>query len=227
MARTRRQIVVVGLGRFGLSHARELASRGHEVLGIDKSAALVQEAAGALTHAVVADASDERTLEQIGVASFDLGIVGLGDDELASILATMALRRLGLPRVIARARNDLHGEILQRIGADRVVYPERDMGYQLAHSFYSPSVLDYIDLGPGLGISKIKVSADLVGKTMRELEREGSYGLTLLAIQRGEEIVTAQLDDERFRSIDSIVVMGQDDQIDRLLNRARRQAGRG
>jgi trk system potassium uptake protein TrkA len=219
MAQIRRQIVVIGLGRFGLSLARELAERGHEVLGIDRVEALVQAAAEHLTHAVVADGSDERTLEQLGVASFDIGIVGLGQEELASILATMALKRLGLRRVIARSRTDLHGEVLKRIGADQIVYPERDVGYQLAHSFYSPSVLDYIDLGPTIGITKIEVTASLAGMTPAELDLAGDYRLTVVALQRDGLVTELPSADTQLRPGDAIVVMGPDDQLDRFLNR--------
>jgi trk system potassium uptake protein TrkA len=141
----------------------------------------------------------------------------------------MALKRLGIRRVIARSRNDLHGEVLHRIGADQVVYPERDMGYQLAHSFYSKSVLDYIDLGPEVGITKLRVPPDCVGKSPEDLGLESTYELAVVAIERGREIVYLPPAGEPLREADEIVVMGRDEQLDRFLNereaeRAKRRA---
>lgn len=214
----RRQIVVIGLGRFGMALAKELHRRGHQVLGIDRSEQVVQEASESLTHAVAADSSDEATLVELGVGTFDLAIVALGQEVLGSILSTMALKRLGVPRVIARAQNDLHGEVLRRVGADKVVFPERDTGEQLAHSFFSANMLDYLDLGPDYGISKVEVPAQFVGRSSVDLELRSRFGLTLLAIQRGEDVIVLPRRDETFRAGDAMVLIGKDDQLDAMLN---------
>lgn len=214
----RRQIVVIGLGRFGLSLARELYLRGHEVLGIDRNLQTVQEASEIITHAVAIDSSDESALAQLGVGGFDIAIVGLGQEVLASIMSTMALKRLGVPRVIARAQSDLHAEVLRRVGADSVIFPERDTGEQLAHSFFSPSILDYIDLGPDYGVSKVAVPRRFVGQSASDLELRPRFGVTVLAIQRGEEVIILPRRDEAFREGDALVLVGKDDQLDEMLN---------
>ena len=217
----RRQIVVIGLGRFGLALAAELHLRGHEVLGVDRNQQVVQESLGVLTHAVTVDSSDEAALAQLGVGSFDIAIVALGQEVLASIMSTMALKKLGVPRVIARAQSELHGEVLRRIGADKVIFPENETGEQLAHSFFSVAVLDYIDLGPDYGVSKVAVPKQFIGQSSSDLELRSRFGVTLLAIQRGEEVIVLPRRDEPFRAGDELVLAGRDDQLDAILNATR------
>ena len=214
----RRQIAVIGLGRFGLALATELHRRGHEVLGVDRSPQVVQDASDVLTHAVTADSADEGALAELGVGNFDIAIVALGQEVLASIMSTMALKRLGVPRVIARAQTELHGDVLRRIGADKVIFPERETGEQLAHSFFSVAMLDYIDLGPDYGVSKVAVPKQFVGRSSSDLELRSRFGVTLLAIQRGEEVIVQPRRDEPFRAGDALVLIGKDDQLDTMLN---------
>ena len=133
----KQQVAVIGLGRFGSAVAEELARFGHDVLGIDSDLSVVQRLSTRLSHVVQTDASDHQSLEQLGVAGFDSAVVGITGHIETSILVTLLLKRLGVERVIAKARNDLHGEILTRVGADRVIYPEHDTGLRLAHSWSS------------------------------------------------------------------------------------------
>src|SRR5690349_13447605 len=140
------QFVIVGLGRFGSSIGRELIELGYEVLGVDRDEEKVQELATVLTHTVVADATEEEVLRSIGARNFDCGVVAIGDDIQASILATILLKELGVKKVVAKAVSELHGRVLERMGVDRVIYPERDMGVRLAHQLVSPNLLDYIEI---------------------------------------------------------------------------------
>ncbi len=212
----KQQVIVVGLGRFGSAAARELHALGHEVLAIDSSEATINDIAPYVTHAVQADASDEAALKSVGADQFQTAIVAMSSALEASIFATMALKRLGVPRVIAKAAGPLHGAILERIGADRVVYPEREAGVDVAHTLSIPRVLDYIDLAPGHGIAKIDVPATFVGKTLRELDLAGRFRVTAIALRRGNDVTINPHRDELMQNGDQLVLVGLDDQLARI-----------
>ena len=146
---TRRQVAVLGLGRFGQAVALELTRLGHDVLAVDRDERVVQSIADDVTHAVQADITDPDTLEALGLADFDTAIVAVSETLEASIMATVLLRRIGVRRIIAKAAHDLHGSILEQVGAMQVVYPERETGFRVAHSFHAPGVQDYLDAAPG------------------------------------------------------------------------------
>ena len=129
----KKQYAVIGMGRFGSSIAKALAEMGFEVLAVDSNEQRIQEISSIVTHAVTADATDEEALRAIGVRNFDVAVVAIGDDIQASILTTLILKDLGMPNLIVKAQSDLHGKVLSKIGADRVVFPERDMGLRVAH----------------------------------------------------------------------------------------------
>ncbi|MBP1153667.1 Trk K+ transport system NAD-binding subunit [Paenibacillus sp. PvR052] len=132
-----KQYVIVGLGRFGFSVGKQLIEHGHEVIGIDIDEELVDEMSGVLTYSAIADCTDEDALRSLGIGDFDCAIVAIGVNIQASILATILLKDLGVKQVIAKALDELHGRVLEKVGADRVIYPERDMGIQLANQLVS------------------------------------------------------------------------------------------
>jgi trk system potassium uptake protein TrkA len=210
------QVIVVGLGRFGSAAARELHALGHEVMAVDVDEATINEIAPHVTHAVQADASDEQALRSLGAAQFEAAIVAMSSATEASIFATMALKRLGVPLVIAKASGPLHGAILERIGADRVVYPEREAGVDVAHTLRIPQALDYIDLEPGFGIARVRVPASLVGRTLSELGLGTRLKVTPLALRRGEAVTVNPHRDERLQAGDQLVLIGRDDEIGQL-----------
>ncbi len=209
----REQVMVVGLGRFGSAVARELHALGHEVMAVDASESTVNDIAPEVTHAVQLDASDENALRAAGAAEFSTAVVAMSSAVEASIFATMALKRLGVQTVIAKASGALHGAILERIGADRVVYPEREAGIDVAHTFRIPRVLDYIDLAPRFGIAKISVPTEFVGKTLRELDLTGRFKVTPICLRRGENVTVNPHREERLQSGDQLVLVGLDDQL--------------
>src|SRR5688500_10505396 len=139
----KRSVLVVGLGRFGTGAVRELMRLGHEVLAIDQDEARVNDVAPEVTHAVQLDANDVDALRAVGAADFEHAIVAISGQAEPSIFATMALKQIGVRNVVAKAGSVLHGAILERVGADRVVYPEREMGQRAAHLFAYPNVVDY------------------------------------------------------------------------------------
>ncbi|MBI4496360.1 MAG: TrkA family potassium uptake protein [Chloroflexi bacterium] len=213
----KRQIVVIGLGRFGSAIARTLHGLGHEVLAVDTDARNVQDLADEVTHAVQADGTDRDAMAELGVADFDAAVVAISSELAPSILTTLTLRDLGCRYIIAKAANDQHARILERIGADRVVFPERETGTRLAHTFAARAVLDYMDLGPGYGIAKSKPPAAFLGKALEELNLREQYGLTLIAvIHGGTEVVLHPRRDERLGPGDVVVVAGRDEDLERL-----------
>jgi len=209
----KQQVIVVGLGRFGAAAARELNALGHEVLAVDSSEDVINEVAPDVTHAVQADASDEQALRSIGAEHFQTAIVAISSAMEASIFATMALKRLGVPTVIAKAANPLHGAILERVGADRVVYPEREAGVDVAHTLAIPHVVDYIDLAPGHGIAKINVPATFVGRTLRELDLAARLKVTPIVLRRGNEVTINPHRDQQLEDGDQLVLVGLDEKL--------------
>jgi trk system potassium uptake protein len=209
-------VLVIGLGRFGTSAARELTALGHEVLAIDSSEARVNELAPEVTHAIELDASDEDALKTVGAGDFEHAIVAISTNTEASIFATMALKNLGVGNVIAKAANALHGSILERVGADRVVYPEREMGLRVAHTFNIRPVIDYIDVAPGFGIVKIHPPKSFVGKTLRELDLANRFQLTPIGVRRGREVTVNPHRDDRIEASDELILIGLDARLEEL-----------
>jgi trk system potassium uptake protein TrkA len=212
----REQVLVIGLGRFGSAVARELERLGHQVLAIDRSEQLVNELAPDVTHALELDASDEDALRGAGAGDFETAIVAISSDAEPSIFATMVLKRLGVRNVIAKAGSLLHGEILSRVGADRVVFPERETGLRLAHSFNVPNVIDYLDVAPNFGIEKIRPPKSFIGRSLGELDLKSRLGLTPIALRRGQQVFVNPAREERMAEGDELILIGRDDKLDQL-----------
>lgn len=204
-----KQFAVIGLGRFGTSIARTLSMMGHEVLAIDEDQEKIQEIVNSVTHAIQADAKDENALKALGIRNFDVVIVAIGKDTESSILVTVLLKELGVKCVVAKARTELHGKVLARVGADKVVYPERDMGVRVAHSLVSSNVLDHIELSPDYSILEVVAPELLVGKTLRQANLRAKYGVTVMAIKRGNSILVSPSPDDPIEGNDILVVIGE------------------
>jgi len=213
----KKQFAVIGLGRFGSSVAATLAKLGYEVLAVDANEERVQEMADLVTQAVAADTTDEDALKAIGVRNFDVAVVAIGQDIQSSILTTLILKELGVPYIVAKAQNELHGKVLSKIGADKVVYPERDMGLRVAHHLISPNILDHIELTPEYSIVEMQVSSEMAGKTLRELDIRAKFHCNVLAVKRedGQMNITPRAD-EPLLLTDVLVIVGRNDQLNRL-----------
>lgn len=215
-----KQVVVIGLGRFGTTVARDLYQQDHQVLALDRSERIIQEIAPHVTEAVQADATDEATLRDIGVPSFDVAIVAIGGDIPTSLMTTVLLKNLGVPYVVARAHDSLHGATLQKLGADKIVSPEQETGGRLAHSLAYPAMVDYLEVSRNYGISKIVAQESHVGKTLEELGlsvRRQQDGVSVVLIRRGNNQVVTSPD--RFEKIlrgDVLVLAGRDEALERL-----------
>lgn len=192
----KQSFVIIGLGRFGGSICRTLVESGQEVLAIDSSEDRVNEYMNIATHAVVANAQDEMTLRSLGIRNFDHAIVAIGEDIQASILVTLMVKEMGVPNILAKAQNEYHARVLEKIGADRVVHPERDMGQRIAHNLVSKNILDYLELSDEFSLAEINVTnRKFYGKTLDELDFRQRFGLNVVAIRRDNQdpIVTPLL----------------------------------
>ncbi len=205
---TSKQYVIIGLGRFGTSIAKTLYSLGNEVLAIDVDEEVVQEISQDVTHAVQADSTDEGVLRSLGLRNFDVAVITIGSDVQASIMATLLVKELGVKYVIAKAHNEIHAKVLYKIGADRVVFPERDMGIRVAHNLCSSNILDYIELSPDYSIMEVTALNKWVGKSLKDLNLRSRFGINVMAIKRGNDINISPEADEYIRKGDILVVIG-------------------
>lgn len=214
-AKYRKPVLVVGLGRFGAAAAQTLERMGHEVLGADNDARLVQEYAGQLTKTVEADCTDMNTLDQLGVADFQAAIVAIGTDIEASVLSVLALSDLGLTNIWAKATNDRHARILQRTGAHHVVFPEQRMGERVAH-LLNERLLDFIGFDDQFAIARLKAPEKIVGLPLVSSECRKNYKVTVVGVKReGENFIHAVPDTIIFPD-DELVVSGRIVDIERF-----------
>ena len=223
------QFLVVGLGRLGLTMIATLDALGHEVVGIDTKDEVVQRLADDLpgVHLVVADATDEDVLQGLNVEGFDAAAVVIGEGHVeAGILATANLKELGVPMIVARATSELHARVLERVGADRVIQPEREMGEQVARTLASPGVLDYVDLGGDEAVIEAEVPMQWADRSLAELGLSRKLGLTVLALKPKGGAGTIPRGETVLRAGDVIVVGGTREHLDNSeLLRPKRRRG--
>ncbi|KKE79095.1 TrkA family potassium uptake protein [Bacilli bacterium] len=212
----KKEFAVIGLGRFGGSICRELSFEGMPVLAIDIDVEKVNEFKNIASHAVILDSTDEDSLKDIGISNFEHVIVAIGENIQASILTTVILKDLGVSRVTVKAQNDYHEKILHKIGADRIVHPERDMGKRLAHNFISNNILDYLELSDDHSIAEVKVGRKMVGKSLAELDIRANYGCNVVAIKKGSEINVSPQANEALQTDDILIVIGADNDLSRF-----------
>jgi len=211
-----KQFIVVGLGRFGSSVAKTLTDNGYDVLAIDQDHQIIQDISNSVTHAVEADATDEEALKTLGVRNFDVAIVSIGDNLHANILCTLILKELEVPYVIVKAQDNLHGKVLTKVGADRVVYPERDMGERIANNLISSNVLDYLEFAPNYSVVEIMASDTMVGKTLAELGFRNKYDVNVMAIKRGQSLNMTPGGNDKILEDDTLIVMGKNENLDKV-----------
>ncbi|MBO8169474.1 MAG: TrkA family potassium uptake protein [Thermoanaerobacteraceae bacterium] len=206
-----KQFAVIGLGRFGSTLVKTLVEMGHEVLAVDKSMEKVHQMMETATHVVQADAMEEEALRSVGICNFDAVIVAIGQDIQASILVSLILKEMGVCKVIAKAQNQMHGKVLEKIGVDQVVYPERDMAMRLAHNMVSANVLDYIELSPEYSIMEVKVGDAWAGKSLKDLHLRARKGATVILIKRAEseELIMMPGGEARLAEGDILVITGK------------------
>ena len=215
---SKQQYAVIGLGRFGISVARRLHEAGQEVLGIDVNEERIDDAELYVTHAVIADSTDEKALTSIGIRNFDCVIVAIGNDIQSSILTVMILKDLGVKKVIAKALGKLHGKVLDRIGADWIVYPERDMGERVANQLLSPNMLNYIELSKEYNIEEIMIPERMAEKSLKELNIRAKYNVSAIAVFRSGNIIISPSPDEIIHKGDLLVMIGNREDLAEFAN---------
>jgi len=208
--------VVIGLGIFGTTVAAKLFALGNEVLAIDTSEENVQRVESHVTYAVVGDARDEDVLRSLGVRNYDCAVVAIGTDLATSVIVTLNLKELGVPQILCKATDEVQKRALEKVGADRVVIPEREMGIKLAQGLSSSSILDYIELSNDCGIVEIPAPETWIGKTIKELNVRARYGVNVIAVRHEGAISVAPGGDYSIAEGNVLVVLGRNDQLDRL-----------
>lgn len=211
-----KQFAVIGLGRFGRSIAKTLSSLGYEVLAIDSSEQEVQSIANDVTHAVQVDALDEDALKALGIRNFDVVVVAIGEDVQANILVTVILKEMGVKQIIAKAKNNMHGKVLEKIGADMVVYPEKDMGIRVAYHLVSPNILDFIELSPEYSIMEVAPPPEFHGKSLGQLNLRALYGMSVIAIKKKNSIIADPGAESVIEADDILVFVGRNEAINNL-----------
>ncbi len=223
------QFVVIGLGRFGSSIARALSEKNFEVLAIDREEAQVKAMEGIVSQAVVLNATDERSLRELGIGEFETAIVSMGDTVEDSIMITLTLKEMGVKQVIVKAKSDLHARILKKVGADRIIFPEKEMADRLAQSLASPKIFDFIEVSEMYGIVEMVAPKKFTNKTLADLELREKYKVSVVAIKRKipyskpdgstdfkEEIIVAPGGADEIISGDVLILLGRNEEIDKI-----------
>ncbi|HWQ51492.1 MAG TPA: TrkA family potassium uptake protein [Terriglobales bacterium] len=213
-----KSFAVIGLGRFGSNLAKTLSDLGFEVLGIDEKPEAVARVCDDITHAVTGDAKEEHVLQSLGIRNFDCVIVAMSTDMQSSILVTLMLKEMGVREVVAKASSDLHARVLQKVGADKVVFPERDMGARLAQSLSMNSILEYIELSDRYSIVEIMLPDKWEGRTLREIGVRSAYNVNVIALRRTADgdLNIAPDPDEKLLRGDVLIVIGESEAISRV-----------
>ncbi|PCK21264.1 potassium transporter Trk [Bacillus pumilus] len=204
----KKEFAVIGLGRFGGSICKALSEEGLEVLAMDLNEDRVNEYAQIASHAVIGDSTDEAVLKNLGMRNFDHVIVAIGENIQASILTTIILKELGVKLVTVKAQNDYHEKLLNKIGADRVVHPERDMGKRIAHKIITNNVIDYLELSDEYGLIEVEANGHLENQSLLDLDIRARYQINIVAIKREKDVIISPLAHEQIQKNDILIVIG-------------------
>lgn len=217
----KKSFAVIGLGRFGSAMALTLAGHGQSVLAIDSDESRVKAIADFVPLSAVLDAMDEQALKDVGVRNVDMAIVSIGENIESSILVVMRLKELGIKNIMAKAVNDLHGRILEQLGVEKVVHPERDMAQRLATSLFRPAFLDHMELSPDYSLAELAAPKFLWGKTLMDSNLRANYGVNVIALYNAETTGKKvwninPLPHDRIEKGDVLVCVGSNEKINEL-----------
>ncbi|MFT4445229.1 MULTISPECIES: potassium channel family protein [unclassified Parvimonas] len=212
-----KQIVVLGCGRFGMSLAITLERLGNEVMVVDKDEEIINSIANKVTHAIVCDVSVDGSLKELGLTNFDICVVAIGSDYKTSIIATVEARELGIPKIIAKATDSVQAMVLKKIGADRVIIPERDMGIRVANTISNSNILDSINLSDEYSLVEISPIADWVGRSIKESEIRNKHHVNIVAIKNKDGLEINVGADYVIKDSDILLVAGRNDRIGKLV----------
>ena len=212
-----KQYLVIGCGRFGSSVAKKMCQLGNEVMVIDKDEDSINNIAELVTHTAIVDVTEERDLKSIGLGNFDVVIVAISSDVRASIMATVIAKEMGVPKVVCKAKDELQAKVLYKIGADKVVFPERDMGIRLAYNLASENILDQINLDPEYSIMEIVTPQNWVGKTIIELNLRAKYDITVLAVKTQSGLKVMPSPNYKMQEKNILIIIGNTDKISDII----------
>lgn len=211
-----KSFAIIGCGRFGMSIAETLFELGNEVLAVDINPEHVEEVSDYVTYAVEADSMDESVLKELGLNNFDVVIVGIGSNLEASIMTTLILKEVGAKKIVAKAQSKLHGKLLSKIGADKVVFPEIDMGVRLAYNLASSNILDYIEFSPDFSILEVTALKAWHNKSLGELKLRNKYGINIIAIKDGDYVKVAPGPNYIIGEESTLVMLGGADDVKKI-----------
>jgi len=203
-----KQYAVIGLGRFGSSVAKALYDLNYDVMAIDMDEERIQENINNVTHAVQADSTDEVALKSLGIRNFDVVVVAIGQNIQASILTTLIIKEMGIETIVVKAQNQLHAKVLYKIGASKVIFPERDMGVRVAHNLVTPNILDYIELSEEYSIVEIMSSDIMAEQTLIDLNIRAKFGCNVMALKNENYINVSPSAKDKIKKGDIMVVIG-------------------
>ena len=212
-----KQYLVIGCGRFGSSVAKKMCQLGNEVMVIDKDEDSINNIAELVTHTAIVDVTEERDLKSIGLGNFDVVIVAISSDIRESIMATVMAKEMGVPKVVCKAKDELQAKVLYKIGADKVVFPERDMGIRLAYNLASENILDQINLDPEYSIMEIVTPQNWVGKTIIELNLRAKYDITVLAVKTQSGLKVMPSPNYKMQEKNILIIIGNTDKISDII----------
>jgi len=211
-----KQFIVIGCGRFGGSVAKTLTRLGHDVLAVDKDEKIIQEISTHVTHAVQASGTNEQAMYSLGIKNFDVAVITIGSNIQSSIMATLIAKDAGVSYIVSKAQGELHAKVLYKIGADRVVFPEREMGERVAHNLIAHNILDYIELSPEYSIMEVTALDQWIDKSIMEIDMRAKYGISIMAIKHGKEINVAPSASDMIHSEDILVVIGHKNDLKKI-----------
>lgn len=212
----RKTIGIIGLGRFGGTLAKQVAALGHEVVGIDIEETLVQKLAPYLTHSIVADFSDEDTIRQLNLQELDVVVIAIGDNLKAKLLSAMVLKELHTPYIVAKASTTMESKLLERVGADLIIFPEMDMAERVAQMLTRENIVDYFQLSQDIGLVEMGIPQFMVGHTLVELDIRKHYNVNIVAVKRDKNVIAPPNPNNPLQDDDMLIVIGRNEDITKL-----------
>lgn len=214
MRKEKEQILIIGLGKFGMSVAKELSKYDAEVLAVDESSELVDEVAKYVTHAAKVNAGDIEALKKLGVTNFDVAIIGIGDNLEASIMIALTLKELNMPYIIAKARDEMHTRLLSMIGVDKVVQPEKDVGIRIAKAIMHKSVIERVEFGKEYSIIEIETPKDWIGASLNGLNVRAKHGINIVCVEKADGKVVIPSADYIIEENDNLMIISPNKELE-------------
>ena len=212
----RKTIGIIGLGRFGGTLAKQVAALGHEVVGIDIEETLVQKLAPYLTHSIVGDFSDEDTIRQLNLQELDVVVIAIGDNLKAKLLSAMVLKELHTPYIVAKASTTMESKLLERVGADLIIFPEMDMAERVAQMLTRENIVDYFQLSQDIGLVEMGIPQFMVGHTLVELDIRKHYNVNIVAVKRDKNVIAPPNPNNPLQDDDMLIVIGRNEDMTKL-----------